>query len=120
MTYTVDHAGALADVAAAGASVTFTREISGTFDEATGLYSGSSTSTVTGSAVRVRGNPKTYDRLSLKQNEAPTLLFTPTTYGQLPLPDDKVTWNSIEYTVRDIDPVAPDGTTILAKIVVSR
>ena len=119
MTFAVDHASAAADFTDAGA-VTFTREIAGTFDEATGLYSGASESTVVGRAYRVRGNPKTYDRLSLKQSEAPTLLFRPTTYGQLPLPDDKVTWSSVEYTVRDIEPVAPDGTAIIAKIVVAR
>lgn len=120
MTYAPDHAGALADVKAAGAAVTFTFRNPGTYDEATGLFTSAGTSSVAGYAVRVRGNPKTYDRLSLKQSEAPTLLFTPNTYGALPQMDHVVTWNSIVYTVRDVEPVAPDGSAILAKIVVAR
>lgn len=120
MTFAPQHASALATVSRKGAAVTFTFKNPGTYDEATGLFSGASTTTITGSAVRVRGNPKTYDRLSLKQSEAPTLLFTPETYGSLPEMDYTVTWNSIVYTVRDVEPVAPDGTAILAKIVVAR
>jgi hypothetical protein len=120
VSYAPEHADAKGEIADAGASVTFTRQIPGTLDEATGLYSGSSTSTVTGSAVRVRGNPKTLAALSLKESEAPTLLFAPTTFGSLPLPGDTVSWNSVTYTVRDVDPVEPNGTAIIARIVVAR
>lgn len=118
--YTQDHAGALADVKAAGAAVTFTLENPGTLDEATGLYTSASSTTVSGYAVRDRGNPKTYESLSLKQSEAPTLFFTPSTFGSLPLPGYTVVWGSVTYTVRDVEPLAPDGTAIGAYVVVAR
>ena len=120
MSYAPDHASALADVAAAGASVTFTSVTPGTYDESTDTWSGGSSSTVTGSAVRVRGNPREDEALELIQSEAPSLLFTPTTYGQLPALNASVTWNSIVYTVRSVEPVAPDGTAILARVIVAR
>ena len=119
-TYAPDHASALADVADAGAAVTFTSTNPGTLDEATGLYTSGTTTTTAGYAVRVRGTPKTYVALSLKESEAPTLLFTPTTYGSLPSLNATVAWGGVTYTVRDVEPVAPNGTAILARVVVAR
>lgn len=118
--YTADHIDALSAVQESGMAVTFTYRNPGTLDAATGLYTGSSTTTVSGYAVRTRGNPKTYDRLTLKQSEAPSLFFVPSTFGALPLPGYEVTMGSVKYTVRDVDPVAPDGTALAARIVVSR
>jgi hypothetical protein len=120
MSYAVDHASALADVTAAGAAVTFTVTNPGTSNPLTGQFTGNSTSTVTGSALRVKGDPKRYEALNLVESEAPTLLFTPTTYGQLPSLEATVTFGGTVYRVRDVDPLAPDGTAILARIVVSR
>lgn len=116
--YTQTHADALADVADAGASVTFTFTSPGTYDATTDTWSTPTTTTVTGSAVEVKGNPDTYERLSLVHSSAPSLFFTPDTYGSLPRPGYTVTWNSIAYTVKDVDPLAPDGTPIAATIVV--
>jgi hypothetical protein len=118
--YAPDHAAALADVADAGADADFTFEDPGTLDEATGLYTSASTTTVSGKAIQTRGNPKTYERLSLKQSEAPSLFWVPDTLGQLPLPDYRITWGGRALVARDIDPIAPNGTAIAARIVVSR
>jgi hypothetical protein len=118
--YAPDHAAALADVADAGADADFTFENPGTLDEATGLYTSASTTTVSGKAIQTKGESKTYDRLGLKQSEAPTLFWVPDTLGQLPLPDYRITWGSRNLVVRDVDPIAPDGTALAARVVVSR
>jgi hypothetical protein len=101
--------------------ITFTR-VTQTPDPATGLPT-PTTSTVTGSAIQVRGDPDTYKRLELIRSQAPTLFFTPTTYGELPAPGDTVVWpatNGQTYTVRDVDPIAPDGVAIAARVVITR
>ena len=116
--YATEHASALADVGAAGASVTFTLASAGTY-ASTGTWSGAATSTVTGQAVRVKGDPKVYAALELVESEAPTLRFVPTTYGQVPSLNSKVTWNSTVYTVKHVQVVAPNGTAILSRVVVA-
>jgi hypothetical protein len=118
--YASDHAGALLDVTEAGSAVTFTRTNPGTYDATTDTYSSPSTSTVTGDAIQVAGNPEQYKALELIESEAPTLFFTPDTYGQLPELGDTVVWNSVTYTVRAKQPIAPDGTAIAARLVVAR
>ena len=120
MTYADDHASALADLTEAGTAVTFTRTLPGTYDPSTDTWSGGSTTTVAGYAMRVKGNPLQYQALELIQSESPTLLFTPSTYGEMPALGSQVTWNSLAYTVRAVDPVSPDGTAIVARVIVSR
>ena len=106
----------------ASTGVTFTRTAA-TYD-ATGGGVAPVETTITGNAFRT--TPRTrldlmrYESLGLVQSDAPTLLFAPTTYGETPAPGDVVTWNSIDYTVRSVDPVAPDGVTIIARVVISR
>lgn len=78
------------------------------------------TTTVVGVAIRTTGNAIKYRELGLIESEAPTLLFVPNTYGETPQPGDTVIWNSLEYTAADVDPLAPDGVTILAKVIVKR
>lgn len=97
-------------------SVTFSRTTQ-TYTPTTGTMT-SATTTVVGNAVRVRGDAEVYKSLGLIQSEAPTLFFTPTTYGQCPQPGDTVNWSSTTYTVRDVNPIAPDGTVIAARVVI--
>lgn len=105
--------------------VTFSRDTPGTFDGTTGLFSSPSTSTITGSAIQVRGNGARYRELGLVLSTMPTLLFTPSAYplrantDEFVLPGDTVSWNNIDYTVKDVDPVAPDGFVIVARIIVA-
>ena len=117
--YSADHAGALADVNAAGNAVTFTRDVAGTYDPETGVETGATQSTVTGSAIQVRGNPDTYRELSLIESKAPTLFFTPDTFGEFPKPGDAVTWGSEVFEVRDVNHIRPDGNTIACRVVIS-
>ena len=103
---------------------TFTRTTL-TYDETLDA-STSTTTTVTGSAIQVRGKPETYRALSLIESQNPTLLFTPTDYdlhagsAEFVKPGDTVTWASQVYTVKDVAPVAPDGVVIIARIVVGK
>ena len=120
MSYESDHAGALADVAEAGAAVTFTLERAGLYDPATDTSTGATTTTVAGYAVQVEGDPERYRALGLVEGEAPTLLFVPSTFGALPPLGARVTWASASYTVRAVDPLRPDGNAILANVIVAR
>lgn len=83
--------------------------------------------TVTGEAMQV--TPNASDLLRFKERglvltETIMLLFTPTTYGQVPAPGDVVTWplgvTGVPYRVRDVNPLAPDGVVILARVACSR
>lgn len=118
MAYATEHADALADVRAAGAPVVFT-ESQMAIDDETGAAT-ETISTVPGHALRVKGRPDTYRALSLVESQAPTLLFVPDTYGAAPALGSSVIWNGATYTVRDVDPLAPDGTAILHRVVVAR
>lgn len=120
--YAPDHAWALTAVADAGAAVTFTRKTPGTLDEATGLYTGASSSTIAGYAVDTfAGAGKTFGTpFVLKDDEDLAFFFTPTTFGSLPIPGDTVSWNSTTYTVRRVIPLAPGGTALGATVTVGR
>ena len=101
-------------------SITFTHVVPGTHDPEAETFTASSTSTVTGSAIQVQGIPRQYAGLNLVESEAPTLLFTPSTYGELPSLGDTIEWNDVVYRVRAIFPIAPDGVAIMARVIVSR
>lgn len=118
--YATEHASAYADILAAGAAVTFSAVSAGTYDGATDTWSTPVTTTVAGAAIRVRGNPQTYQALELIQSEAPTLLFAPSTYGATPALGMTVTWDGVVYTVRAVEPIAPSGDTILERVVVAK
>ena len=101
--------------------ISFVRTAPGVHDPATDTWTAPSVTTVTGSAIQVRGDPRRYAALGLVLTTMPTLFFAPTTYGQCPEPGDSVLWplvNGKTYTVKDVDPIAPDGVVIAARIVV--
>ncbi len=105
--------------------VTLTR-VTQTYDAATDATT-SATTTITGSAVRVRPRSifewEQYKALSLIESDAPTLLFTPDTYGDEPKVGDTVVWPETggeTYTVKAVNPIAPDGVLIAARIVVAK
>ena len=105
--------------------ITFTRTTQ-TADPATGIPTPTVT-TITGNAVRVAPRSKLdierYAELGLQLHQIAVLLFTPTTYGDTPQTGDTVVWpatNGATYTVRDVNPIAPDGVTIAARVAVTR
>lgn len=118
--YASDHAAALADVRTAGTPVTFTVTTQGAQDPATGFFPNPTVSTVAGFALRVKGDPQRYRDLGLTESEAPTLLTVPSTYGGTPALNASVTFGGQTYTVRDVEPLAPDGTAVLCRVVVVR
>ena len=106
---------------------TFTRQTI-TPDPTTGIVTPAET-TITGSAIQVRGDPQRYRALDLNLSTMPTLFFTPTDYEleangpDFVMPGDTVPWPSSTspvYTVRDVSPIAPDGVVIAARIVIAR
>lgn len=103
-----------------GAPVSFSRASAGTYDPATDTMSGSSADSIPGVAVAVRGDPERYLALGLVHQNTTTLLFAPASYGGLPEPGMGVIWAGSAYTVRDVEPVAPDGTAIISRVVISR
>jgi len=112
-------ATALRMIRAKGVAVAFTYTTPGIYSPTTDTYTGAATITVAGYAVRVEGEPQKYRALDLVESQAPTLLFAPTTTGTLPEQGYKVTWSGKEYVVRDVDPVSPDTTNIIARVVVA-
>lgn len=118
--YARQHATALAKVQAKGSPLTFTLTTPGAEDIATGHRAAPATASVTGFAVRVRGKPLTYQRLALIESEAPTLEFVASTYGPRPALNSVVQFGGDDFTVADVDPLAPDGTAIISRVVVKR
>lgn len=100
-----------------GAPVTFTRTTEGTHDPLTETFGEPTVTTITGSAVRTRGDKDTYTRLGLVYAKHPTLLFTPDTAGELPELGDTVVWSGSTYTVAEVGPIEPDGDAIAARVV---
>ncbi len=105
-----------------------------TFTRVTPTYNPSSdtmstvTTTVTGDAIQVQPNASDIQRFKerdLLLTETILLLFTPTTYGYVPMPGDTVVWpasgsTATTYTVRDVNPLAPDGVVIMARVACGR
>lgn len=104
---------------------TFTRISPGTYDPTTGTYSGATTSTITGSLLKVRSDPVRFKALSLNLQKHITLLFSADSYTyhdlttDFVLPGDTIVWNNLTLTVADVDATAPDGVVICARIAVS-
>ena len=118
MSYANDHAGALRDIQKAGVAVTFTKETR-VPDPLTG-HSTVTSSTIVGYAIRVVGRPKVYEALKLVESQAPTLLFAASTFGEKPDIGMTVEWGSETFTVKDVNPVAPDGNAIICRVVVAK
>ena len=116
--YAAEHAAALADIRAAGKALIFTGETR-TYDPLTGVATLEET-TVAGYAIRVQGDPRMYEALGLVEMEAPTLLFAPSTLGERPDIGMTCTWAGYDWVAKKIFPVSPDGTLIVAKVVVAR
>jgi len=115
--YTADHAGALADIREAGAPVTFTFAVAGTHSPSTGTFTGGSTTSVDGDAIRMPGDVRRYAALGLTEREAITLLFAPTTFAANPEVGATFTFGGDTFTIATCDPLALDGDTMLVTVV---
>jgi hypothetical protein len=103
-----------------GATVTFTFTNPGTYTASTDTWSGATTSTVTGTMERVRGDPERYTALELVESEAPTFEFVPDTLGELPALNSVTTFGDVVFSCRDITPNAPSGTAYSARLILVR
>lgn len=101
-----------------GTAVTFTRTVQ-THTESTDDVA-PTTSSVSGSATRIPGLPKTYEALSLKVTEAITLAFVADTAGERPPLGSAVTWNGVKYRVKAVEPIETDGSQTAATVVIAK
>lgn len=96
-------------------NVTFTHTVQ-TYNPVTDATTPTVT-TIAGNAIQVRGRPDRYKALNLVLTLQPTLFWCPTVYGDTPNVGDATTWAGKDYTVLDIDPIAPDGVTIAVRVI---
>lgn len=116
--FATEHASARAEIGANGAVVTFTLTTA-THDPTTATFSGASSSTVTGAAMRVRGDPTKFIPGRVVAAGEVMLLFAPDTYGDRPELGSTVSWEGETWEVVAVNPLAPDGTDILSRVVVA-
>lgn len=117
--YVAEHAGALADLTAAGGQITF--EFTRTdYDSATDTSSNPVTVGIAGQAIEVDGDKDTYRRLELTHETGVTFFFSPTTIGEVPLAGYSALWNGKRVTVLERKAFAPDGIAIAATVVCRR
>lgn len=102
----------------AGGAIAFTRSASG-YNGVTGQFSQAPVSAAT-SALQVKANPMTISALAAKG----LVLLRPIAWlvaasklgAFVPAFDDAATWAGTTYTVRDVQPLAPDGAAIMYRV----
>lgn len=113
--YLSEQKSAAKDIKKAGAPVTFARGKQ-TYNDSDSSLSGTEVS-ASSYAIRTKGNPVRLAALNLKLVQPVTLLVAAFYLAAfVPLPDDKMTFGGVVYTIKDIDPVAPDGAAIVYRI----
>ena len=117
--YAAEHASALRDIREAGAPVEF-------------HYRGRES--VSGFALQVEGAGLEYEPGKFIERSRITLLFVPENYGDTPLLGSTVEWGwhspsiralvdqprGVRYQIKSVEPLSPDGTAILSRVVISR
>lgn len=114
--YTKTHAKILKKVGDRGADITFRRQSSSSYDETSESPTPAS-GTVSGKAVEQIGDPEEYDSLNLTGHEPVTMIFVPTTMGELPPVGSTATWAGVKRTVRERYPIRPAGTIIGGRLI---
>lgn len=118
------HAEVADEVFADALDVEFRLTTPGTYDEDTDTYSDPLTKFVLGKAFKITGDQQVYRDLGLTQLEPMTLLFRPEVFGELPGLGYMIDWDDqyggTPLVVKAVDPVAPTGDAIVARVVVSR
>lgn len=100
-----------------GAAVTFTHNVAGSRNRTAGTFGAPVPVSVPGYALRAVGDAQTYRALELKETEAITLDFEPTTAGQFPEEDYAFTWGGSPYKVVTVEKIDQAGTVKGARIV---
>lgn len=107
--YTALRGAATSLITQFGATATFTRTGSSTFDSATGSYSGGSTVTVTGKGARLNFTQGEIDGQTIQRDDV-RLVFQ--SGNGAPLIDDNCSFDSVDYRVMDVRTVSPSGTDV--------
>jgi hypothetical protein len=112
---------ALAAIAKKGAPVLFPGAIAGTaghYDEATDTTTpGSAATDATLRAVQIEGDPDRFQALKLILSNPVTLLIAAKDASITPAPGMAMIWAGTKYTVRDVEPLAPDGNAIIWTVI---
>lgn len=120
MSYTDQYDRAYDKVADAGSAITFSKTTTPQ-DDTTGAPGAPVTTTASGVAIRVKGDPIKYRDLGLTETEAATLFFVPGSQGTLPPLGSSGSWGAYPYIVRDVSPLDVDGLgAIAARVICSR
>ena len=121
MSYSGDHAGALADVKSAGALLTFVHTTLGT-ETPQGKFSlAPIIDRMLAYGTEDGGDPKEYEALGLTPMESPRLFVVCAIYGDVPRLGSHVTFGlGAPYTVKSVKPYRPDGLAIFSYVIISR
>ena len=92
-----------------GAIASITRTGGSTFNPATGSYSGGSTTTITAKAVRAQFTQA--EKASALVQEGDIKMLVESGKG-VPLIDDNVLFDGINYRVMDVKVISPSGTDV--------
>ncbi len=102
-----------------GTAVSLTLDSPGTY-ASDGTWSGATTTTMTGTVQRAQGDPTRYEELGLVESEAPTFVFTPDTFGDIPSLLMSFPLGGDTFVIRSVNAWAPDGNGISSSIVAAR
>lgn len=121
MSYATEHAGALADVQAAGAALSFESTSLGT-ESSTGQFANAPVvTTMLAYGTEDAGDPKEYEQLGLTPLEAPRLFVVCVNYGDIPPLNSKVSFGpGAAFTVRSVKPYRPDGVAVFSYVILAR
>lgn len=87
------------------------------YDPATDTWSGGSSSVATGRAVQIESDPDRFAALKLVLTNPVTLMIAAAGLSVTPAPGMQMTWAGTTYAIKDVDPIAPDGTPIIYTVI---
>jgi hypothetical protein len=119
MDYATKHAKALQKVLDRGAPVTFEFTNPGELDDSTGTYGNPTTTSVAGQAAEIPADADEYNKLNLIEQSTVTLMFVPTTIGELPKLLSTVDWAGSKRRAEYVFPIRPAGVAIAARVLVT-
>lgn len=113
------HARALAKVKKVGQAVTFTLELPGELVPTTGRYASPSTTTVSGYAIKVKGDSDQSNEFQggeATEDRPLNLFFVPSTFGNVPPLGSYATFADERRKVKKTRSIAPAGTAIASYV----
>lgn len=110
---------ALVTIGKKGTDVTFpgTGSSGDIYDPFTETWSGTGTADASSKAVQIQGDPDRFASLSLSMVNAVTLMVAASGLAVVPTAGMAMEFAGVTYTVKDVDPVAPDGTPIIYTVI---